>query len=86
MWVVYRGNQPEDRYYSSGGLYEAPDQMTYRQKIYDDGVAVEAAAAPKKIETQFGKAGLDEAGNISRAMFRLAQSSGSLVPAGGSRG
>ena len=26
IWVVYRGNLPEDRYYTSGGLYEAPDQ------------------------------------------------------------
>jgi hypothetical protein len=88
MWVVYRGNLPEDRYYISGGLYEAPDPMTYHQRIYDDGLAVEAVAdaASKKIETQFGKAGLDEAENISRAMFREAERSGALVPAGGFRG
>jgi hypothetical protein len=88
MWVVYRGNLPEDWYYTSGGLYEAPDPMTHRQKIYDDGLAVDAAAdaASKKIETRFGKAGLDEAENISRAMFREAEKSGALVPAGGSRG
>jgi hypothetical protein len=62
IWVVYRGNLPEDRYYTSGGLYEAPDQMTYRQRIYDDGVAVEVAAdvATAKLERQFGRDGVPE--------------------------
>jgi hypothetical protein len=56
IWVVYRGNLPEDRYYTSGGLYEAPDQMTCRQRIYDGGLAVEAVAdaATAKLERQFG--------------------------------
>lgn len=33
IWLVYRGNLPPERYYTSGGLYETPDPMTYRAKI-----------------------------------------------------
>jgi hypothetical protein len=86
IWIVYRGNLPQERYYTSGGLYEAPDPMAYQQRIYDDGEAVEAVvdAATAKLESKFGKTGVEEAEDISRQMFRQAERAGTLVPAQGS--
>jgi hypothetical protein len=36
IWVVYRGSLPEDRYYATKGLYDAPDQKTYNKRLFDE--------------------------------------------------
>ena len=85
IWLIYRSDLPLERYYTCGGLYEAPDPMTYRKKIHDDQQTREeiADSASAKLESTHGRARLEEAENISRQMFRLAESQGTLVPAGG---
>jgi hypothetical protein len=37
IWVVYRGNQSEDRYFSTKGLYEASDHTAYNKRLIDEG-------------------------------------------------
>jgi hypothetical protein len=37
IWVVYRGNQPVDRYFSTKGLYEDPDHTAYNKRLIDEG-------------------------------------------------
>ena len=59
IWVVYRGNLPEDRYYTSGGLYEAPDQMTYRQKFTTTGWPLRPPPKPRRKKSKPSLARLD---------------------------
>jgi hypothetical protein len=83
IWILYRGNLPEERYYTSGGLYEAPDQMSYQQRIQHDADDAEAVAdeATALVERRFGGAGVEEAESISRQMFMKARQEGKLTPA-----
>jgi hypothetical protein len=34
---VFRGNQPEDRYFTTRGLYEAPDHTAHKKRLIDEG-------------------------------------------------
>jgi hypothetical protein len=36
IWLLYRADLPRERYFSSGGLYTAPDPVAYRIKVFDD--------------------------------------------------
>ena len=80
IWLLCRANLPDDRYYSSGGLYEAPDTMTYRKHIdaQDHASAQTGDAAIAAMEQD---APVDE---ISQQMFHNAQRSGLLTPVRGS--
>jgi hypothetical protein len=74
VWLVYRGNLPPDRYYSTGALYQAPDVATHHarnQQIEDqaDETADRAMAA------------VEQADEVSRRMFEAARREGKLVPA-----
>ena len=85
IWILYRGNLPADRYYTSGGLYAAPDQMIYRAKMQDEDETTGdiADSAMAKLTEQYGPREARDAESISRQMFRAAQSAGTLVPAAG---
>jgi hypothetical protein len=83
IWILYRANLPEERYYTAGGLYEAPDQMAYQKRIQQDDDTVETVAdeATTLVQRRFGGAGVEDAENISRQMFRNAQQEGKLISA-----
>ena len=76
--LVYRGNLPEDRYYTSESLYEAPDPMTYDKKIHGNGEAIASVAddAITKLEDRFGHEEVGDAENISDQMFQKTQAPG----------
>ena len=82
VWLLYRGNLPPGRYYTSGGLFEAPDPVAYRVRIQKDAAHVDhrATSATTAMENQFGSAEVVEAESISRQMFRRAQAEGKRVP------
>ena len=37
IWIVYRGNLPEDRYFSSADLYIAPEFQMFNRQLIDAG-------------------------------------------------
>lgn len=51
LWVLYRGNLPEDRYFTVMGLYDAPDHRAYNKRLIDTG---EASGEDAAIERRFG--------------------------------
>jgi hypothetical protein len=54
IWILYRGNLPEDRYYTSKGLFDAPDLKTYNKRVFDDERQADstADAATRRMEQQ----------------------------------
>jgi hypothetical protein len=81
IWLIYRGSLPEERYYTSTTLFEAPDVMTYQKKLHEDETVADPAQT--RIENQFGKNEVAESQDVTRQMFRAAKASGTLVPARG---
>ncbi len=63
IWIIYRGGLPDDRYFSTSGLYKAPDQRTYAKRLYEDEEAVEAQVdqVTRQMEAEFGIAEVREA-------------------------
>lgn len=43
IWVIYRGNLPADRYFSTKGLYEAPEPQVYNKQLGKEAEAGEQA-------------------------------------------
>ena len=87
IWLLYRSDLEPDRYYTSGGLYEAADPMTYRKQIHDDQQTREnlADSASAALASKYGQAGLDEAESICRQIVRVAGPRASQLPARGLR-
>jgi hypothetical protein len=82
IWVLYRGNLPSDRYFSSGGLYQAPDQNTHAEqnRLHEEQTEDVADRAFSEVERQFGVEGVEEARNITHRMFETARREGKLIP------
>lgn len=73
IWVVYRGNQSEDRYFSTRGLFEAPDHQAYNKRLIDEGDAAEEVdPVNADIERRFGAEDAAEARLLQRAMLEQA--------------
>lgn len=36
LWVIYRGSLPADRFFSTKGLYDAPDAETHARRLAED--------------------------------------------------
>jgi hypothetical protein len=74
IWIVYRGNSPADRYFTSKGLYNAPDQKTYNKRLLETEQRVEVTAddAIQQME-------LREAREIESQIFAQAKAQGRLV-------
>jgi hypothetical protein len=84
IWVLYRANLPEERYYTAGGLYEAPDQMAYQERIQHDEETTEAVAdeATAIVQKRFGESPESPKPRASAARCsRKSQQEGRLVPA-----
>lgn len=43
MWISYRANLPNEGYYTSTGLYEAPGTVTHRKRFEQDTQSSPAA-------------------------------------------
>ncbi len=85
VWVLYRADLPADRYYTSGGLYAAPDPNTHRAQIEVEERRADAVTdrAMAEVERQFGGKGVTDAMDISQRMFEQARREGRLQPARG---
>ncbi len=83
IWLVYRGNLPNDRYYSSGGLYTAPEPMAYHRKIeeHEEATGAQADQAHERLHQQFGAEAAADAAHIGQTMLKNAQKAGVLRPA-----
>ena len=83
IWILYRGGLPDDRYFSTQGLYKAPDQKAYIKRLYEDEQIVEEQAdeATRQMEAEFGIAEVREARALESKLFQHAKQSGTLVRA-----
>lgn len=67
LWVVYRGNLPDERYFTTGGLYEAPSPQAYNKRLIDDGDA-DSDPAEAEMLRRFGPAEVHAARQMEQAM------------------
>jgi hypothetical protein len=83
IWVLYRGNGPEERYYTSRGLYDAPDQKVFVQRVQEQNEAVGRVAdrATEQMERRFGAKELAEAREVESRMVEAVKKQGKLVRA-----
>ena len=83
IWIIYRGGLPEDRFFSTQGLYKAPDQKAYIKRLYADEQAIDERvdAATRHLEEQFGRAEVQEARAQENQLFQHAKAAGTLVRA-----
>jgi hypothetical protein len=85
IWILYRGNLPEDGYYTISSLFQAPDQKAYKKRVFEEGEAVEAVAdaATRQMEQTFGPKESWEAHSLEAQLVAEAKRQGTLVRAGG---
>ena len=83
IWIIYRGGLREDRFFSTQGLYKAPEQRAYIQRLYADEQIVEEQVdeATRELEAQFGIAEVRESRELENQLFRQAKESGTLTAA-----
>ena len=83
IWILYRGGLPDDRYFSTKGLYQAPDQKTYVKRLYEDEQVVEEQVdeATRHMEAEFGVAEVREARALEQQLFQHAKKAGTLTKA-----
>ena len=85
IWILYRADLPDDRYYTSRGLYEAPDPKAHKKRLTEEEQKVEAVTdkATQQLERQFGAKELREAKSVESQILADAKRRGSLVRAKG---
>jgi len=83
IWILYRGGLPDDRFFSTEGLFKAPDQKAYIKRIVEEEQATEEQVdqATQQLESQFGVAEVREAQAVGSQLFAHAKKAGQLVKA-----
>ena len=66
IWVLYRGNLPDDRYFSTKGTYQAPDHQAYNKRLIDTG---EASGENTEIERRHGTEEAQAARELEQRML-----------------
>jgi hypothetical protein len=67
LWVVYRGNLDPDRYFTTRGLFEAPDHTAYNKRLVEAGDA-DVDPAEAELTRRFGPAEVREARQMEQVM------------------
>lgn len=81
IWVLYKSGLPEDRFFSTRGLYRAPDPNSVK-KIAEDDEDRRSAVVDRtlsEMERRFGKEEVAEAQIIDQRLFQDAQRRGVLT-------
>jgi hypothetical protein len=57
IWVVYRGNLSTDAYYTTRGLFEAPDYQVHTKPLLDEGDGISSEEDPQNeaLEKNLGR-------------------------------
>jgi hypothetical protein len=82
IWVLYRGKQPVDRFFSTRGLYEAPEHQVHQKRVLAEGDASEddqIDPAMAQLERKFGAQEVREAREVEQQMLAVAEREGKLV-------
>ena len=72
VWVLYRGNLPSERYYTSRGLFEAPDHMACDKRLIDEGMDSEETHADAQMVRKFGPEEVRETHALEQRMLAQA--------------
>jgi hypothetical protein len=83
IWIMYQGGLPEDQFFSTQGLYKAPDQRTYIKRLYEDEQVVEEQVdeATRELQARFGIAEVRESRAVESQLFKAAKDAGKLTRA-----
>jgi hypothetical protein len=90
FWIVYQGKLPDDRYFTTRGLYEAPEPKQYTKAMEteeqraESGNSADLSAIPsahEEVKRRFGPGEAAEARELERRMVAQARRDGVLVKA-----
>lgn len=85
VWILYRGGITEDRFFSTTGLYRAPDphQLSNIQEAADERRSHVVDRTMEAMEQKFGKQEVAEAMAVERRLVEDARRRGTLTPSQG---
>jgi len=81
LWVIYQGKLPPERYYSCGGLYEAPEPVVHIKRMFEEGDRTkdEDEILDAQLAQRFGAEELREARELESRMAAQAQQVGTVT-------